>query len=199
MKNSKYSALKYNMDPFVDGGGAEILEGFLCPICKADLKTPDRLTAHFETDHTDDQDILRSFKDILMTAKKKMRVFDDIVPASAIISDNSQKFHQAAVNPFDDRRPQECGTDVNHMAYFRAIRTPRLERYATETNKLIIRLHKLLTDRPSDSIQQKQHEQSVRRETRATRLINLFINFCSDSSMVRWQIGEIMSELYEKI
>lgn len=37
----------------------------------------------------------------------------------------------------------------------------RLERYATETNKLIIRLHKLLTDRPSDSMQQKIHEQTV--------------------------------------
>lgn len=185
------------MDPFVDGNGAEILEGFLCPICKADLKTPDRLTAHFETDHTDDQDILRSFKDILMTAKKKMRVFDDIVPASAISSDNSQKFHQAAVNPFDDRRSQECGTDVNHMAYFRAIRTPRLERYATETNKLIIRLHKLLTDRPSDSIQQKQHEQSVRRDR--VLICTIYLLFCSDSSMVRWQIGETVSELYEKI
>lgn len=39
--------------------------------------------------------------------------------------------------------------------------TVRLERYATETNKLIIRLHKLLTDRPSDSMQQKIHEQTV--------------------------------------
>lgn len=37
----------------------------------------------------------------------------------------------------------------------------RLERFATETNKLIIRLHKLLTDRPSDSMQQKIHEQTV--------------------------------------
>lgn len=36
-----------------------------------------------------------------------------------------------------------------------------MERYATETNKLIIRLHKLLTDRPSDSMQQKIHEQTV--------------------------------------
>lgn len=41
------------------------------------------------------------------------------------------------------------------------LRTPRLERYATETNKLIIRLHKLLTDRPLDSEQRKKHEQTV--------------------------------------
>lgn len=46
----------------------------------------------------------------------------------------------------------------------------RLERYATETNKLIIRLHKLLTDRPSDSMQQKIHEQTV-------LLVDLFVSF----------------------
>lgn len=40
-------------------------------------------------------------------------------------------------------------------------RTPGLERYATETNKLIIRLQKLLADRPTDSVQRKQQEQTV--------------------------------------
>lgn len=41
------------------------------------------------------------------------------------------------------------------------LRIARLERFATETNKLIIRLHKLLTDRPTDAMQQKLHEQTV--------------------------------------
>lgn len=40
-------------------------------------------------------------------------------------------------------------------------RTPRLERYATETNKLIIRLNKLLTNLPSDPAHRKQHEKNV--------------------------------------
>lgn len=51
--------------------------------------------------------------------------------------------------------------ELNCLLFFVAFSMVRLERYATETNKLIIRLHKLLTDRPSDSMQQKIHEQTV--------------------------------------
>lgn len=38
-------------------------------------------------------------------------------------------------------------------------RSPRLERYATETNKLIIRLDKILKDLPQDPVKRRQHEQ----------------------------------------
>ncbi|XP_050678666.1 rabenosyn-5 isoform X2 [Leptidea sinapis] len=48
----------------------EILEGFLCPICKADLKSATQLTNHFETQHAEEQDLLRSLKDIFGKAKK---------------------------------------------------------------------------------------------------------------------------------
>lgn len=49
---------------------------------------------------------------------------------------------------------------ITVLLYF-SCRTPRLERYATETNKLIIRLHKLVTDRPIEPSQRKIHEQTV--------------------------------------
>lgn len=39
-----------------------------------------------------------------------------------------------------------------------------MERYATEANKLIIRLHKLLTNLPEDTAQRRQHEQSVKND-----------------------------------
>lgn len=41
---------------------SDILEGFLCPICKADLKTLSRLKIHFQENHPEDQDVLKSLK-----------------------------------------------------------------------------------------------------------------------------------------
>lgn len=40
----------------------DVLEGFLCPICMTDLKTPHQLTKHFEEFHNDDPEILKSLK-----------------------------------------------------------------------------------------------------------------------------------------
>lgn len=56
---------------------------------------------------------------------------------------------------------QEVGAEYNHLEYFPSIRNPRLERYASETNKLIIRLHKLLTNLPMDPVLRKQHERNI--------------------------------------
>lgn len=140
----------------------EVLEGFLCPICKEDLKSPDRLTTHFESAHSDDdQDLLKSFKDIFITAKNKIKRFDDNKASNNQASANFPSKFVSAQTPI---YPQDVGVDCSHFSYFRAIRTPRLERYATETNKLIIRLHKLLTDLPSDPAQRKQHEKNVNKK-----------------------------------
>lgn len=133
----------------------EVMEGFLCPICKADFRSPDRLTAHFDTHSEDDQDLLKSFKDIFISAKNKITRFDDT------ISPNQNFVQPKKLNVPAPVYPQDVGVDCSHIAYFRAIRTPRLERYATETNKLIIRLHKLLTDLPSEPSQRRQHEKNV--------------------------------------
>jgi hypothetical protein len=42
-------------------GGGEILEGFLCPVCKTDLETEVQLQIHFQ-EHTEDQDVLKFLK-----------------------------------------------------------------------------------------------------------------------------------------
>lgn len=139
----------------------DVLEGFLCPICKEDLRSPDRLTAHFESAHSDDdQDLLTAFKEIFITAKKKIGLDDNKAStgypsSSGILSKNIDVRQPAPIYP------QSIGCDRSHFEYFRAIRTPRLERFATETNKLIIRLHKLLTDLPTDQAQRRQHEKNV--------------------------------------
>lgn len=153
-------------NPFGDDSDAgEFLEGFLCPICKEDLKSPDRLTAHFDSVHSDDdQDLLKSFKEIFITAKNKIKRLDETILTNQS-GENIVKatFSQPKkLNVLAPIYPQDVGVDCSHFSYFKAIRAPRLERYATETNKLIIRLHKLLTDLPNDPVQRKQHEKNVR-------------------------------------
>lgn len=39
-----------------------MIEGFLCPICKVDLGTAVKLLSHFQEEHSDEQDLLKSFK-----------------------------------------------------------------------------------------------------------------------------------------
>jgi hypothetical protein len=45
----------------------DVLEGFICPICMTDFKTPTLLTKHFEEYHKDDPEILRSLKGFLIS------------------------------------------------------------------------------------------------------------------------------------
>lgn len=44
---------------------------------------------------------------------------------------------------------------TSHTYYFKEVRNMRLERYSTETNKLLIRLDKLLNNLPSDPVDRK--------------------------------------------
>ncbi|XP_058445078.1 rabenosyn-5 [Malaya genurostris] len=142
---------------------SEILEGFLCPICKTDLKTPERLTSHVEQEHVEEQDLLKSLKEMFSFAKKKILNLDETANDLARSFDSSlqvgKQERTAAVNPIL-LHGQQVGTDCDHISYFKAVRNPRLERYASETNKLIIRLDKLLDGLPSDLDARKRHEQS---------------------------------------
>lgn len=174
-----------------DDESCVILEGFLCPICREDLKSAEFLTVHFERSHAEQQDALKSvFKDIISKAKNKILNFDEAFDLSrsfeknATISgatssggttgnvatnatsgadNNGLKMSNARTrtNVFNFMDHQEVGGDYNHLEYFQSIRNPRLERYASETNKLIIRLHKLLTNLPTDPVLRKQHERNI--------------------------------------
>lgn len=109
-------------NPFADPN-EQILEGFLCPICKEDLKTPDRLTSHVESQHSEDQDIIKSFKDIFITAKKKY--FDESVVNGQAADKTPKSLLQQTHNRLayvPPPVPQEIGTDVDHISYFKAIR-----------------------------------------------------------------------------
>lgn len=134
-----------------------ILEGFLCPICKADLKSATQLTSHFESLHEEDQDLLKSLKDIFGKAKKIILNNDE--------TDLKETFDRALkISTQEYYYPEEVqviGVSRSSTEYFKAVRLARLERYATETNKLLIRLDKLVCNMPSDPNQRKQHEQDV--------------------------------------
>ncbi|XP_011642338.1 rabenosyn-5 [Pogonomyrmex barbatus] len=137
-------------------GNDVVLEGFICPICMTDFKAPNQLTKHFEEVHNDDPEILRSLKDLFGKAKKKILKQDDIPETfpSAISQDKRQ-------SPEINWGPQEIGTITCHTKYFKDIRNARLERYAYETNKLLIRLDKLLNNLPSDPVDRKAHERTI--------------------------------------
>ncbi|XP_071575526.1 rabenosyn-5 [Temnothorax nylanderi] len=137
-------------------GNDVVLEGFICPICMTDFKAPHHLTKHFEEVHNDDPEILRSLKDLFGKAKKKILKQDDIPEAfpSAIPQDKRR-------SPEINWGPQEIGAITSHTKYFKDVRNARLERYAYETNKLLIRLDKLLNNLPSDPVDRKAHERTI--------------------------------------
>lgn len=144
---------------------SEIVEGFICPICRSDEKNIESLLKHFDEKHSEDKDILSSFTNVFKIAKKKILNLDESELSKTFESTLKTSKSFLSSNPFQENdffeQPQEIGHITNYLDYFKAIRNPRIERYATETNKLIIRLNKLLTNRPTDYQQIKQHEQNV--------------------------------------
>jgi rabenosyn-5 len=145
-------------------GDSEIVEGFICPICRSDEKNIETLLKHFDEQHSEEKDLISTFRDVFKIAKKKILNFDDN-DLSRTLENTLKTSKSLMYNPFQElefsEEPQDIGVLTNHFDYFKAIRNPRIERYATETNKLIIRLNKLLTNRPTEPQQIKQHEQNV--------------------------------------
>jgi rabenosyn-5 len=145
--------------------GSDIMEGFICPICKSDEKKIERLLQHFEEKHSEEKDLVQTFRDVFKIAKKKILNLDETELSKTFEQTLKSSKSLLSSNSFSDfeifNEHQEIGLVTDHIEYFKAIRNPRIERYATETNKLIIRLNKLLTNRPNDPQQIKQHEQNV--------------------------------------
>ena len=66
-----------------ESSGEEIREGFLCPICMKDLRTPSQLSSHFEEFHAEDKDILRQLRSVFGRAKNKILNRDEPTRASS--------------------------------------------------------------------------------------------------------------------
>lgn len=174
--------------------GSEIMEGFICPFCMTDQKKYEKLLEHFDEQHSDDKDLISQFRDVFKSAKKKILNETELTKSfeSTLKTSKSLLSNTLPENDFYMPEYQEIGETRNHVEFFKAIRNPRLERFATETNKLIIRLNKLVTDRPKDPQQIKLHEQSVSEESIDLGIIDK-LSIISESSMDRWKAGETLS------
>lgn len=146
-------------DSQVDG---EVLEGLLCPICLLDLKTIGQLQDHVETAHpSDDNDVFQSLKGLFGKAKRKILKQD-------IFYDEPNRFYESrGISPLPQNaidfpsQPQETGASVSHTESFKKLRESKIDRYVVETNKLLIRLDKLITDAPDDPEKRKDHEKCI--------------------------------------
>lgn len=127
----------------------DIQEGFLCPICHKDMRSPHNLISHFQDRHSEEQEFLKSLKDIYGKAKKKIFKLDD---------QDLQNFKQLTEEKYylDQSYPQEPGPYTSYTNYFKDIRRERLDHRTTETNKIIIRLDRLLRTFGNDRKQQEQ-------------------------------------------
>nr|CAI5848620.1 unnamed protein product [Callosobruchus analis] len=125
------------------------LEGFLCPKCMKDLRSPQNLISHFESSHSEEQDLLKSIKSIYGKAKKIFKLDEQ---------DLEQFKKELNLEKNFIEEEQEPGPTKSYTEYFKEIRRDRLEHRTTETNKLIIRLDRLLQLDGSD---RKQHEQEL--------------------------------------
>ncbi|CAG0922716.1 unnamed protein product [Notodromas monacha] len=152
---------------------AIVKEGFLCPMCMEDLESVLGLQAHFENVHQNPEDsnaILQSFKGAIGRAKKVLK--EDLLAGiagnvgdsygspigagqSEINKSSSSSLLTSIVSTprkvdpgpeYDPEtwRDQPLGVTRSHFAYFKQFKQNRHERYATETNKLILRLDKLV-------------------------------------------------------
>uniref|UniRef100_T1J0G3 FYVE-type domain-containing protein n=1 Tax=Strigamia maritima TaxID=126957 RepID=T1J0G3_STRMM len=147
----------------------EIREGFLCPLCMKDLVTIGQLQFHFETVHSnEDKAVFHSIKGIFLLSFHVFNLFGK-AKKKILNLDFNDGFEATPTNDnsFSDFQfvnyevPQELGATSSHTDYFKEIRSSRLDRYVFETNKLLIRLDKLISDAPLDPATRKNYEKSV--------------------------------------
>ncbi|CAG9856769.1 unnamed protein product [Phyllotreta striolata] len=129
-----------------------IQEGFLCPICHKDLRSANNLISHFQDLHSEEKDLLSSIKGIYGKVKKKILTVEDqdLEHFKNEISLQKEKYY------LEYSEPQDPGPAVSHTEYFKSVRRDRLDHRTAETNKLIIRLDRLLRVFASDRKQQEQ-------------------------------------------
>ncbi|XP_052782035.1 rabenosyn-5-like [Mya arenaria] len=147
------------------GTGGEIREGFLCPMCMKDLGTVSQLQSHFEEAHSnEDKATLNQLRGLFDRAKKKIlgekereASFDNSQQGSSTIVTKSTSLFDV-----DYWQPQDVGVTRSWTDTFRGVRDARVDKYVVETNKLLIRLDKLISpDAPTDAGKRKAFEKSV--------------------------------------
>lgn len=144
-----------------------VKEGLICSFCFEEFSQINQLKDHFEAVHIDSRagpgaanNIGSQIKGLIGKAKKKIlkedgfEVVDEVSTSSDAVANSSQYY-------VIWRENQKIGQTRSHFEEFKQIRERRVERYVIETNKLLIRLDKLITDAPHEIEKRKQHEKHV--------------------------------------
>lgn len=144
-----------------------MLEGFLCPLCMKDLGDVIQLQVHFDETHSkEDQTFLKSITDLFKNARKSNDE-ETVIKPTKQSKDSKLKQINLNVDPVSGISLNLYPPNKNetprrsHFAEFKKIRSSRVDRYATETNRLIIRLDKMLDNIPSDPVRRRDHEQTI--------------------------------------
>jgi len=173
---------------------AQITEGFLCPICMADLGDVIQLQLHFDERHSkEDPAFVQNLKDLFGKAKQKIKKgFDDssnflgnelssdinsvnLSNNLQILNDNHQTVklygteYSSNVHPvsgiqnsyLEESEVENVIPLTNHIDYYRTERAKRADMLAMDTNKLIIRLEKLMSSLPNDPVKRRTYEQAI--------------------------------------
>ncbi|XP_047123194.1 rabenosyn-5 isoform X1 [Hydra vulgaris] len=125
----------------------EIKEGFLCPICLQDLKSPTNLSSHFEDVHQDEKHIVAQLRSVFGKAKRKILKQPEIKyqtenpSESSILSYGTTATGGIDISLWDS---QKIGQFQSHFNLFSQHRKNTIERQVVELNKLLIRLEKLM-------------------------------------------------------
>ncbi len=126
----------------------EVREGFLCPICMADLGDDIQLTVHFDEKHSrEDPAIVQNFKELLTKAKKKI-TSDQHPSNSSVLTeptefDYKQEFfglepsmyHPVSGIHYDIEHANEPEI-IDKFEQFRKDRRDRVDPRAKDINKL---------------------------------------------------------------
>ncbi|GAB1603705.1 rabenosyn-5-like [Argonauta hians] len=142
----------------------DIREGFICPICLKDFSSVTQLQTHFEDAHTtEERAVSQQLKGLFEKAKKRL-LGDMLRDREDSFDDRDQSnttTHIPGLCSFF-WEPQELGPSRSHTENFKAIRDSRVDRFVLETNKLLIRLDKLISpEAPTEPNKRKLFEKTV--------------------------------------
>eukprot|EP00118_Oscarella_pearsei_P025388 m.308108 g.308108 ORF g.308108 m.308108 type:complete len:472 (+) comp43385_c0_seq1:31-1446(+) len=127
---------------------ADVKEGFICPMCKRDMKSLPQLHEHFDTAHQRDRTVpqfLRGFFD-----KAKRMIMGEPVPGVSPGTPEQRRartLSSASEGGIDPAMwdPQEMGETRSHWDLFKKKRDKSVNQIAIETNKILIRLEKFVS------------------------------------------------------
>ncbi|CAG7823070.1 unnamed protein product [Allacma fusca] len=132
-----------------------IREGFICADCLATFTGADELLKHYENVHG--QGTIKAF---LGKAKQKFtKDIQQTITTNPFLQSSSATLPPVAITY--GQEPQLLGVMRSHYDVFKRDRKVKIERYASEGNKLLIRLMKLCDGIPDDPSKRKAHEQSI--------------------------------------